>query len=78
MRPLRISQDCFLYSDLSVVILIGFRTDSQGSHTLSSLYVPNQPSLIGTQVITRIGLGPTQNGPIGVDFSNALHLTLGR
>jgi hypothetical protein len=36
------------------------------------------PPLRISQMITRIGLGPTPNSPTGVDFSNALHLTLGR
>jgi ELWxxDGT repeat protein len=72
-----LGNDCMLYPDLSLPHVLLFLTpDVQGRWALPQT-VPNDTALKGVIVPTQAAFGPSTNGPLGLDLSNGLFLSMG-
>ena len=69
--------DCHLYVDPNKSPTLLFFTPAKNGSWQYTTGLPNNASAKGFEVMVQVGYGPTFTGPIGVDLSPGVKLTLG-
>jgi len=76
-RPLNFGGGCSLVVDANLApAVLMFPLSANGGFQFSAL-LPNDPATKGLTVAVQVGAGPTATGPLGLDLSNGLYLTVG-
>ena len=68
---------CRLFLDLGVGFGLGFQTSPRGRWHMSNVRVPNISGTSGLRLVMQVALGPSNQGPFGLDFSPGLVLIAG-